>query len=164
LYDRRCPGYNSAYALANIVPTPTTTVSRPALQISSTGRISVETPVVSDTVVNEVITRPNANTSVQQTNQEPSRPASVQTEPKAEKKTESKPPAQTRKAESKNEVTNKAPTIVDVQIQQPSVLIIDMMYKQLIKKPIQDNNRAYYALIMNSQKTHEEMVDEQYRR
>ena len=164
LYDRRCPGYQAAYALANIVSTPKPVVSRPALQISSSGRVSIETPVVSDTVVNEVITRPNANTSVQQTNQEPNRPASVQTEPKTEKKTESKPPAQTRKAESKNEVTNKAPTIVDVQIKQPSVLIIDMMYKQLIKKPIQDNNRAYYALIMGSQKTHEEMVDEQYRR
>jgi hypothetical protein len=119
---------------------------------------------VSDTVVNEVITRPNANTSVQQTNQEPSRPASVQTEPKAEKKSESKPQAQPRKAESKNEGTSKAPTIVDVQIKQPSVLIIDLMYTQLIKKPIQDNNRSYYALIMGSQKTHEEMVDEQYRK
>ena len=164
LYDRRCSGYAEAYSLANIVSAPRTVVSRPALQISSTGRVSVETPVVSDTVVNEVITRPNANTSVQQTNQEPSRPASVQTEPKAEKKSESKPQAQPRKAESKNEGTSKAPTIVDVQIKQPSVLIIDLMYTQLIKKPIQDNNRSYYALIMGSQKTHEEMVDEQYRK
>jgi hypothetical protein len=41
---------------------------------------------------------------------------------------------------------------------------VDMMYLKMVKKPIQDNNRGYYALIMNSQKAHEEMVDGQYRR
>lgn len=166
LFDRTCPGYNEAYALANIVTTPAVTVSAPTIQVSTTGTVSIETPVVSDPVVNEVITRPttNVNAQVQQTTT--SSPASVttQAEPKAEKKTETKQVATVKRAEVKNEVTATAPAITDIQIQQPNVLIIDMMYKKLIKKPIQDNNRAYYALIMGSQKTHEEMVDEQYRR
>jgi hypothetical protein len=165
LYDRRCSGYQEAYALANIVSTPRTVVSAPVLQVSTAGTVSVTTPVVSDPVVNEVITRPNTNatSSVQQNNTTSSTSVS-QAEPKAEKKTEAKPVATTKRAEAKNEVTQTAPVIVDIPQPIPPVLIVDLMYKKLVKKPIQDNNRAFYALIMGSQKTHEEMVDEQYRR
>ena len=166
LYDRRCAGYAEAYALAHVVPTPTATVSAPTIQVSTTGTVSVETPIVSDPVVNEVITRPttNATTPVQQTTTSSPTSVTAQAEPKQEKKTETKQVATVKRAEVKNEVTSAAPAITDIPMQQPNVLIIDMMYKKLIKKPIQDNNRAYYALIMGSQKTHEEMVDEQYRR
>ena len=164
LYDRRCAGYAEAYALAHVVPTPTATVSAPTIQVSTTGTVSVETPIVSDPVVNEVITRPNANIQVQQTTTSSPTSVTAQAEPKQEKKTETKQVATVKRAEVKNEVTSAAPAITDIPMQQPNVLIIDMMYKKLIKKPIQDNNRAYYALIMGSQKTHEEMVDEQYRR
>ena len=166
LYDRRCAGYAEAYALAHVVPTPTATVSAPTIQVSTTGTVSVETPIVSDPVVNEVITRPttNATTPVQQTTTSSPTSVTAQAEPKQEKKTETKQVATVKRAEVKNEVTATAPAITDIPMQQPNVLIIDMMYKKLIKKPIQDNNRAYYALIMGSQKTHEEMVDEQYRR
>ena len=69
-----------------------------------------------------------------------------------------------KKPEAKNEVTNTAPVITDIPQPVQPVLIVDMLFKQMVKKPIQDNNRSYYALIMGSQKTHEEMVDEQYRR
>ena len=166
LYDRTCPGYSEAYALANIVPTPTATISAPTVQVSTTGTVSVETPIVSDPVVNEVITRPttNATTPVQQTTTSSPTSVTAQAEPKQEKKAETKQVATVKRAEVKNEVTSAAPAITDIPMQQPNVLIIDMMYKKLIKKPIQDNNRAYYALIMGSQRTHEEMVDEQYRR
>ena len=166
LFDRTCPGYNEAYALTNIVTTPAVTVSAPTVPGSTTGTVSIETPVVSDPVVNEVITRPttNVNAQVQQTTTSSPTSVTTQAEPKQEKKTETKQVATVKRAEVKNEVTATAPAITDIQIQQPNVLIIDMMYKKLIKKPIQDNNRAYYALIMGSQKTHEEMVDEQYRR
>jgi hypothetical protein len=163
LFDRACSGYNEAYALTNIVAAPAVTVSAPTIQVSTTGTVSIETPVVSDPIVNEVITRPSANTSAQPVAQSNTNTNS-QTEPKTEKKPEPKQTSTVKKAEVKNEVTAAAPAITDVPMQQPNVLIIDMMYKKLIKKPIQDNNRAYYALIMGSQKTHEEMVDEQYRR
>jgi hypothetical protein len=164
LYDRRCSGYQEAYALANIVPAPRTVVSAPVLQVSTTGTVSIETPVVSDPVVNEVITRPsNVSTSVQQTNPVSSS-STAQAEPKAEKKTETKQVATAKRAEAKNEVTQTAPVIVDIPQPIQPVLIVDLMYKKLVKKPIQDNNRAYYALIIGSQKSHEEMVDEQYRK
>jgi hypothetical protein len=164
LYDRRCSGYSEAYALAHVVSAPTTTVSAPTVQVSTTGTVSVETPVVSDPVVNEVITRPvNASVQIQQTN--PSTPAQVnQAEPKTEKKTETKQVSTTKRAETKNEVTASAPVIVDIQAKPQPLMIIDLLYVKMVKKPIQDNNRGYYNLIMNSQKTHEEMVDEQYRR
>jgi hypothetical protein len=164
LYDRGCSGYETAYALANVVSTPTTTVSAPILQVSTTGTISVETPIVSDPIVNEVITRPsNVSSPVQQTNQVSST-SNAQAEPKAEKKTETKPVAKQNRNEVKNEVTQTAPVMVDVPMQTQPIMIIDMMFKNMVKKPIQDNNRSYYALIMGSQKSHEEMVDGQYRK
>lgn len=164
LYDRGCPGYQTAYALANIVPAPRTVVSAPVLQVSTTGTVSVETPVVSDPVVNEVITRPvNATASAQPTNTQSST-QTAQAEPKAEKKTEAKPVAKQTRAEAKNEVTKTAPVMVDAPVQTQPLMIVDMLFRNMVKKPIQDNNRSYYALIMGSQKTHEEMVDEQYRK
>jgi hypothetical protein len=164
LYDRGCSGYNEAYALANIVTPSAPVVSAPVLQVSTTGTVSVETPIVSDPVVNEVITRPsNVSSPVQQTNQVSSA-TTAQAEPKAEKKAETKPVAAAKRNEVKNEVTQTAPVIVDVPMQTQPIMIIDMMFKNMVKKPIQDNNRSYYALIMGSQKSHEEMVDGQYRR
>ena len=164
LYDRRCPGYETAYALANVVTPSAPVVSAPVLQVSTTGTVSVETPVVSDPVVNEVITRPvNATSSTQQTNTVSST-TTAQAEPKAEKKTEAKPVAKSTRAEVKNEVTQTAPVMVDVPMQVQPLMIVDMLFRNMVKKPIQDNNRSYYALIMGSQKSHEEMVDGQYRK
>lgn len=171
LYDRRCPGYEAAYALAHVVSTPTVTVSAPTVQVSTTGTVAIETPVVSDPVVNEVITRPatttNATTTVQTTTTVS--PASVTSqaakeEPKAEKKPEPKQVATVKANANKNEVSVSTPVIPTVQYAPPPVLIVDMLFKQMVKKPIQDNNRSYYALIMGNQKKHEEMVDEQYRK
>jgi hypothetical protein len=164
LYDRRCPGYETAYALANIVTPSAPVVSAPVLQVSTTGTISVTTPIVSDPVVNEVITRPvNATSSTQQTNTQ-STTETAKAESKTEKKTEAKPVAKQTRAEVKNEVTQTAPVMVDVPMQPQPLMIVDMLFRNMVKKPIQDNNRSYYALIMGSQKSHEEMVDEQYRR
>jgi hypothetical protein len=170
LYDRTCPGYAEAYALAHVVPTPTVTVSAPTIQVNTTGTVTVETPVVSDPVVNEVITRPtttvttNATSTASTTSVSSPVTQAAQSEPKTEKKTETKQVASVKRAEVKNEITNTAPTITEVYQPPPPVLIVDMLFKQMVKKPIQDNNRSYYALIMGSQKTHEEMVNEQYRK
>jgi hypothetical protein len=164
LYDRRCSGYQEAYALANVVSTPRTVVSAPVLQVSTTGTVSVTTPVVSDPVVNEVITRPVNNNATNTTSNVQSNTPAQPTEQKAEKKQDAKPAATVKKPSPQSEVTATAPVIVDIPQPIPPVLIVDLMYKKLVKKPIQDNNRAFYALIMGSQKTHEEMVDEQYRR
>ena len=171
LYDRTCPGYAEAYALAHVVATPTVTVSAPTVQVSTTGTVAVETPVVSDPVVNEVITRPatqtvttNATSTVSSSSPTSQVAQAAQTESKTEKKTETKQVVSAKKPEAKTEVTQTAPVITDIPQPVQPVLIVDMLFKQMVKKPIQDNNRSYYALIMGSQKTHEEMVDEQYRR
>ena len=162
LYDRRCSGYQEAYALANIVPAPRTVVSAPVLQVSSTGTVSVETPVVSDSVVNEVITRPTTqtnNATNTQSNTVQSSPA--QAEPKAEKKSEPKQ-APRQATVAKGEIPTQ--TIPQPVHEYKAPIILDLAYQQMVKKPITDNNRAMYHLIMNSQIKHEEMIDEQYRR
>jgi hypothetical protein len=160
LYDRGCPGYQTAYALANIVPAPRTVVSAPVLQVSTTGTVSVETPVVSDPVVNEVITRP-VNNNAPNTQSNTVQPSAPQAEPKTEKKPEPKQaPRQT--ATAKGEIpTQNIPQPVH---EYKAPIILDLAYQRMVKKPIPDNNRAMYHLIMNSQRTHEEMVDEQYRK
>jgi hypothetical protein len=164
LYDRRCSGYQEAYALANIVTPSAPVVSAPVLQVSTTGTISVTTPIVSDPVVNEVITRPvNATVSVQPTNSQSTTEA-TKAEPKQEKKAEAKPVAKPTRNEVKNEVTQTAPVMIDVPMQTQPLMIVDMLFRNMVKKPIQDNNRSYYALIMGSQKSHEDMVDGQYRK
>jgi hypothetical protein len=162
LYDRRCSGYQEAYALANIVPAPTTSVSAPVLQVSTTGTISVTTPIVSDPVVNEVITRPTTqtnNATNTQSNTVQSSPA--QAEPKAEKKSETKQaPRQTTTA--KGEIPTQ--TIPQPIHEYKAPIILDLAYQRMVKKPITDNNKAMYQLLMNSQIKHEEMINEQYRK
>ena len=163
LYDRACSGYAEAYALTNIVATPRATVSAPTVQVSTTGTVAVETPIVADQVVNEVITRPQVVTTNAPT-QTTTSPTSISAqatkqEPKAEKKAETKQVASVKRDEIKNEA----------QITQPvyeykTPIILDMAYQKMVKKPIKDNNRAMYNLIMNSQIKHEEMVNEQYRK
>ena len=166
LFDRTCPGYAEAYALANVITAPTVTVSAPTIQVSTTGTVSIETPVVSDPVVNEVITRPvtNAVSPIQQNTTTSPTSVTAQAEPKAEKKAETKPVATVKKAEVKNEVLAEAPKIVAPVHEYKAPTILDLAYRSMIKKPIQDNNKAMYRLLMNSQLKHEEMVDEQYRR
>jgi hypothetical protein len=170
LYDRDCPGYNEAYAIANIVaPTPIA-ISAPVLQISMTGGISVTTPIIADPVVNEVVTRPTptANNSVSNArNPEPSSQPSSQpekkTEEKKDSKSEPKPVAkpQVKTADAKSiEMPNMTPTPVKIE----QVQLIDLLSRKMISKPLSTNARAYYLMTIGGQRSHEEMIDEQYRR
>jgi hypothetical protein len=164
LYDRQCPNYSTAYATQQVTTAPSVVVSAPTVQVSTTGTVAVETPVVSDPVVNEVITRPvNATVSVQTTSPQPVA-QTAQAEPKAEKKTETKQVSKPTRAEVKNEVSEIGTTITQPVHEYKAPIILDLAYQKMIKKPIPDNNRAMYNLIMNSQLKHEEMVDGQYRR
>ncbi len=159
LFNNQCQGYAEAYALANIV-SPSRPIAIPQVQVSTTGTISVETPIVADRIVNEVITRPTTNNV---TNPPPSTVQSntTQAEPKAEKKSETKPaPKQT--ATAKGEIPTQA--IPQPVHEYKAPVILDLAYQRMVKKPIQDNGKAMYNLIMNSQIKHEEMVDGQYRK
>jgi len=161
LYDRDCPGYNEAYALANIVaPTPIA-ISAPILQISMTGGVSVTTPVIADPVVNEVVTRPaptarSPEPSSQQTSQVTSQPEKKDSKP--EPKPVAKPQVKTADAKS-IEMPNMTPTPVKIE----QVQLIDLLSRKMISKPLSTNARAYYLMTIGGQRSHEEMIDEQYR-
>jgi hypothetical protein len=171
LYDRTCPGFAEAYALANVVPSTsnqTISTTTPTLQISTTGTITFDTPVVADPVVNEVITRP-ATTST--STDRASEPVAQTTPAPAEKKSETK-------AETKQEVkqtvkpqvktadgkTIEMPTIVQTPVKIEQVQLIDLLARKMVSKPMNTNPRAYYLMTLGGQRTHEDMIDEQYRR
>jgi hypothetical protein len=165
LYDRDCPGYSEAYALANIVaPTPIA-ISAPVLQISMTGGISVTTPVIADPVVNEVVTRPApaaSNPVSNARNPEPSSQPEKKTEEKKDSKPEPKPVAkpQVKTADAKSiDMPNLTPTPVKIE----QVQLIDLLSRKMISKPLSTNARAYYLMTIGGQRSHEDMIDEQYR-
>lgn len=187
LYSRECPGYSQAYALANVIPATstsnTTVVSVPQLQVSTSGTVSVEAPVIADPVVNEVVTRASPTTSVTSVTNTARTTESVATSSNttasAEEKKDTKSSSSSTKQQAKRTVPKAtsskdssasattaatAPVLVDRNIQLQQLQIIDMLYLKMVKKPIQDNGRGYYNLIMNSQHKHEEMVDGQYRK
>jgi hypothetical protein len=154
LFNRDCDGYAQAYALANIVtPSAPTTVT-------------VEQQLVADPVVNEIISTPSPTsqtspTSVIARQNTPSQVTS-QTEKKEEKKEDKK---EHPKTHPKAPIKAKAPEAVAVVVDRPipqSPQIVDLLYLQIVKRPIQDNGKAFYFLTKNSQIKHEEMVDGQY--
>jgi hypothetical protein len=155
-----------------------TVVNAPQVQVSTSGTVSVETPVIADPVVNEIVTRQSTQTSVTSTASRTQESVATSnttasTEEKKESTGSSKPAASTNRRQiardtvSKNEAgvaSASAPVLVDRPMQVQQLQIVDMLYLKMVKKPIQDNNKSYYNLIMNSQHKHEEMVDGQYRR
>lgn len=194
LYSRQCPGYNEAYALANVVPSSTsssnTVVSTPQLQVSSTGTVSVATPVIADPVVNEVVTRQpvteasnpvstSRTTESVATNNittaavQPQEPKAKEPESKSTTATTSSTTASTNSTAPKAKVEVRVekvgmvevPVIATPPLKLESVSIVDLMSKQLINAPrIKNDDRAFYLMMMQSQKLHEEMINEQYRR
>jgi hypothetical protein len=162
LYDRTCSGYAEAYALANIIAPSTPVV------------ITSDPQVVADPVVNQAIAAPSSTSQTSPTSVISRQTASSQvtsqltsqTEKKEEKKEDKKEHPKTHpKAPIKAAV--KAPEVGAVVVDRPipqSPQIVDLLYLQIVKKPIQDNGKAFYFLTKNSQIKHEEMVDGQYRK
>jgi hypothetical protein len=163
LFNRDCEGYAQAYALANVIAP-----SAPATVV-----IASEPQVVADPVVNQAIASPSpasqtSPTSVIARQNTPSHATSQltsQTEKKEEKKEDKKeqPKAQIKAPVKTEAKTSDAPVVVDRPIPQ-SPQIVDLLYLQIVKRPIQDNGKAFYFLTKNSQIKHEEMVDGQYRK
>jgi hypothetical protein len=173
IYDRTCPGYREAYALANVVPssrTQATSTTAPSLQVNTTGRITFDTPVVSDAVVNEVITRPAATptaTNTARANEPVSQSAPAPTERKMETKSDAKQEVKQTVNPQVKAPGGKAiqmPTIVQTPVKIEQVQLIDLLSKNIINKPMNTNPRAYYLMTIGGQRTHEDMIDEQFRR
>jgi hypothetical protein len=160
LYDSQCPNYAEAYALANIVA-PSRPVAIPQVQISTTGTVSVETPIVADAVVNEVITRTSqvtSQSSVAQTQQVQSPQAE---KPKETVKSETK---QDKKQAQKQVGNIEVPTIATPVIKVEQVQILDLLSRKMISKPIKGSDRDYYLMMVGTHKLHEDMIDGQYRK
>lgn len=163
LFNRDCEGYAQAYALANVIAP-----SAPATVV-----IASEPQVVADPVVNQAIAAPSSTSQTSPTSVIARQTASSQatsqitsqTEKKEEKKEDKKeqPKAQIKAPVKTEAKTSDAPVVVDRPIPQ-SPQIVDLLYLQIVKKPIQDNGKAFYFLTKNSERKHEEMVNEQYRR
>jgi hypothetical protein len=157
LYDTSCAGYAEAYALANVV-TPRVVANVISVQVSTTGTVSVEAPIVADRVVNEVITK------------KPAPVAEVKTEsPKpTEKKVEATSTKEQKKEPVKSDVAKNAPTITQsVAIKtQDAPVILDSSYAKLLSKniAIKDNARVNRLLNYKQDILHKEMTDEQWRR
>lgn len=169
LYSPSCSNYEQSYALANII-TPRTSVSMPQLQVRTTGRVSVETPIVSDSVVNDVITRePTSRESSQPSSQESSQmsvanPQQLQSrqveKPKETVKSETK---QEPKQDNKKQLGNiSVPKISTPVIKIEQVQILDLLSRKMISKPIKNSDRDFYLMMVGTHKLHEEMIDGQY--
>jgi hypothetical protein len=164
LYDRTCSGYAQAYALANVIAP-----SAPATVV-----ITSEPQVVADPVVNQAIAAPSPTSQTSPTSviarQNTPSPATSQLTSQTEKKEEKK---EAKKEHPKThpkapiKATVKAPEVGAVVVDRPipqSPQIVDLLYLQIVKRPIQDNGKSFYFLTKNSQIKHEEMVDGQYRK
>jgi hypothetical protein len=162
LYDSQCPNYAEAYTLTNIV-TPNRPVAIPQVQISTTGTVSVETPIVADRVVNEVITRTSQMTSqsnVAQTQQVQSPQAE---KPKETAKSETKQETKQDRKQAPKQVANiEVPTIATPVIKVEQVQILDLLSKKMISKPIKSSDRDFYLMMVGTHKLHEDMIDGQY--
>ena len=169
LYDSQCPNYAESYALTNIV-TPSRPVAMPQLQLNTRGRISVETPIVSDSLVNEVITRePTSRESSQPSSQASSQmgvgnPQQLQSrqveKPKETVKSETKPE---QKQDNKKQLGNiSVPKIATPVIKIEQVQILDLLSRKMISKPIKNSDRDFYLMMVGTHKLHEEMIDGQY--
>lgn len=184
LYNRNCAGYEQAYALANVTPT-TTAPTAPVVQISNTGTISVETPIIADRTVNDVIvtnlqTAARAETVAQPASSSPANASSPVSQARQEtKKEERKEDRKEDKKEDKKEerkeqkretrqmakiepsTVGSAPEIRSVELPK-GVDIIDHSFMKMIAnvKPIRDNPRMF----IHSDRIHRELVDGQRRR
>lgn len=140
-------------------------VAIPQVQVSTTGTISVETPIVADAVVNEVITRPSqvtSQTSVAQTQQVQSPQAE---KPKETAKSEPKQETKQARKEAPKQVANiEVPTMATPVIKVEQVQIVDLLSRKMISKPIKNSDREFYLMMVGTHQLHEDMVNEQYRR
>jgi hypothetical protein len=167
LYNSQCQGYAEAYALANIV-TPSTPINVPTVQLSTSGTITVETPVIADPVVNEVIVR--RETPAVTTTRTVEQP--VQESKKEEKKEEKKEVAQVRQAPRTANIITKpvetpvgsVPVIASAEIPK-GFDIMDLSHRKLIANlPSIKENAKIRWLMQDSDSRHREMVNGQWNR
>jgi hypothetical protein len=180
LYDRNCSGYSEAYALQNVVPATSTsttlTVAAPQLVVSTSGAVSVETPVIADPVVNEVVTRRPETTAARVEQRQEQRPEPAKKEEKKEDKKEEKKDdkkLEQRRALVQKQMIEQATSTVaantevkiyDSGLMKDTLVIQDRMYARMLGKPLQDNQRLNRRMQEDSNILYRELEDGQWRR
>jgi hypothetical protein len=180
LYDRNCSGYSEAYALQNVVPSTSTsttlTVAAPQLVVSTSGAVSVETPVIADPVVNEVVTRRPETTAARVEQRQEQRPEPAKKEEKKEDKKEEKKDdkkVEQRRALVQKQMIEQATSTVaantevkiyDSGLMKDTLVIQDRLYARMLGKPLQDNQRLNRRMQEDSNILYRELEDGQWRR
>lgn len=176
LYDRNCSGYSEAYALQNIVPSTSTsttlTVAAPQLVVSTSGAVSVETPVIADPVVNEVVTRRPETTAARVEQRQEQRPEPAKKEEKKEEKKDDKKVDQRRALVQKQMLEQATSTVAvnnevkiyDSGLMKDTLIIQDRLYARMLGKPLQDNQRLNRRMQEDSNILYRELEDGQWRR
>jgi hypothetical protein len=178
LYDRNCSGYSEAYALQNVVPSTssTLTVAAPQLVVSTSGAVSVETPVIADPVVNEVVTRRPETTAARVEQRQEQRPEPAKKEEKKEDKKEEKKDdkkVDQRRALVQKQMIEQATSTVaantevkiyDSGLMKDTLVIQDRLYARMLGKPLQDNQRLNRRMQEDSNTLYRELEDGQWQR
>jgi hypothetical protein len=181
LYDRTCPNYAQAYAtqqLLNQQNSPTTivtTTSEPVVEISDDGKVSTDVPLVSDPVVNQVLTK-KPETKKEESKEE-KKDVAVAEKPKAKSTRQAAPakvdPATQTQSEKEFEqtVASQAAAVNAISFvpgfsAYQNAIIPDtnaLTMQRQYNKPTVDNARAQRQLSGASDRLHNEMVQQQYR-
>jgi hypothetical protein len=176
LYDRNCSGYSEAYTLQNIMPSTSTsttlTVAAPQLVVSTSGAVSIETPVIADPVVNEVVTRRPQTTAARVEQRQEQRPEPAKKEDKKEEKKDDKKVDQRRALVQKQMIEQATSTVAantevkiyDSGLMKDTLVIQDRLYARMLGKPLQDNQRLNRRMQEDSNILYRELEDGQWRR
>jgi hypothetical protein len=179
LYDSQCPGYNQAYAKEQLLKqqssTTTVATTEPVVEVRDDGKVSIDVPLVSDPVVNQVLTK-KPETKKEESKEE-KKETTVAEKPKAKSTTQAAPakvdPATQTKSEKEFEQTVAAQAAAVNAISfvpgfsaYQNAIIPDtnaLTMQRQYNKPTVDNARAMRQLNGASDRLHQQMIDEQYR-
>jgi hypothetical protein len=154
----------------------TLTVAAPQLVVSTSGAVSVETPVIADPVVNEVVTRRPETTAARVEQRQEQRPEPAKKEEKKEDKKEEKKDdkkVEQRRALVQKQMIEQATSTVaantevkiyDSGLMKDTLVIQDRMYARMLGKPLQDNQRLNRRMQEDSNILYRELEDGQWRR
>jgi len=179
LYDRSCPNYAQAYATQQLLnqqsSTTTVATTEPVIEIGDDGKVSTDVPLVSDPVVNQVLTKKPE--TKKEDSKEEKKDVTVAEKPKAKSTRQAAPakvdPATQTESEKEFEQTVAAQAAAVNAISfvpgfsaYQNAIIPDtnaLTMQRQYNKPTVDNARAMRQLNGASDRLHQQMIDEQYR-
>jgi len=184
LYDRTCPNYAQAYATQQLLNSPNTTTqttvqtttTEPVVQVNDDGKVSTDIPLVSDPVVNSVLTK-NTESKKEDKKEEKKETVAVEKPKSSTTKQAAAPPkvdpaTQTQSEKDFEQTVATQTAAVNAISFVPgfsayqNAIIPDtnaLTMQRQYNKPTVDNARAMRQLNGASDRLHNEMVQQQYR-